>query len=464
MRDWDLSVACQPCRFGIDHGNGEPIAAVYDRYAFDSAPTTPRTMTFALSNRCNLGCIMCTPALSSRLRSEAGMAPLPSPYDDRFFEELEPFLPELEVAKFLGGEPFLVADHRRVWETMDRVGASPKLEVTTNGTVWTPMVDWVTERFRVDISVSVDAMTASTYEAIRRGGEFTELCTNLDRFAERCRDRGTNLHLSFCLMVQNWRELAPFLVWAEQYTFGPAVTVSNVATRGMSVLDLPTPRLEEIRETWRLDHQRLAGAMNRNRSVWDDQRALLDAVLAERSSGLDTRAPRPQPVPPDPFSSIDASSGSTVVPSSAVDRQVEEQRRGLRSWSQSGAVGELAVDRQGTVTRVVTGHERLGLRPTSMEARPLDDLVDVMAEADGRTIWTIDVDVRPETVVRSFVLTASDPVRGTPGASVRTVQVFHPDGSTVLVAEDDIFDRATNRSVPDASGVAVELSGTSRSG
>jgi hypothetical protein len=399
-------------------------------------------MTFALSNRCNLGCVMCTPALSSRLRSEAGMAPMPSPYDEQFFADLEPFLADLKVAKFLGGEPFLIPDHRRVWEMIDRLGASPKIEVTTNGTVWTPLVDWVTDRFAVDISVSVDAVTAETYESIRRGGDFGEMRSNLDRFADRCRSRGTNLHLSFCLMTHNWWELAPFLVWAEEYTFGPPVTVSNVATRGMSLLDLPTDRLREIRSAWQVDDERLAPEMNRNRIVWDDQLRLLDSVLVERAAGVPTVAPRAVPVRPDAFSSISRTRGRRALAQSEITDAVLRARRGLSAWSQSDVVGELVVDETGTVTEVVSPHERLGVTAASIVGRPIDEVVDVIAAADGRIIWTIDVDVQSECIVRSFVLTESDPVRGVPGASVRTVQVFDDSGSTVLVAEDDIFDRA----------------------
>lgn len=457
LMEWDFSVACQPCRFGIDHGNGEPVAGVYDRFPLESgSPDSPHSMSFALSNRCNLGCIMCTPALSSRLRHEAGLCALDSPYDDRFFFELQPFLEGLRIAKFLGGEPFLVPEHRRVWEMLESVPKAPKLEITTNGTVWTPSVEWLMERFRVDISVSVDALTRRTYETVRRGGDFSVLRRNLDRFAERCRSRGTNLHLSFCLMPQNWWELAPFLVWAEQYTFGPPVTVSNVATRGMSLLDLPTERLEEVRDQWSMDDTRYADRMRANRAVWEDQRSILDRVLDERLAGSHTGAPRSQPVAPDAFSSTDASVGSRVVPYESLEVEVAKQNRRLRLWSQDSVVGELRLDESDIVTAVVTPHAPLGIFPASLEGRSIDDLAMVMAASDGRLIWAIDSDVRPDHVVRAFVLAASDPIRGTPGASVRTVQVFHPLGSVVLVAVDGIFDRASDGEDAQHRPVAVE--------
>lgn len=115
LRRYDLSVACGPCRWHLEHGRMDPVAAVYDRYPVESdTPRAPHMMLFALSSRCNLGCVMCNPELSSTLRTEAGLAPLPSRYDDQFFEDLEPLLTELKLAKFLGGEPFLAPEHKRV--------------------------------------------------------------------------------------------------------------------------------------------------------------------------------------------------------------------------------------------------------------------------------------------------------------------------------------------------------------
>ena len=88
----DLSVGCASCRWHLEHGRTDPDAAVYDRYPLGSSdPAGPVAMTFALSNRCNLACVMCTPELSSTLRHRAGLAPLRSPYDDEFFDDLVEF-------------------------------------------------------------------------------------------------------------------------------------------------------------------------------------------------------------------------------------------------------------------------------------------------------------------------------------------------------------------------------------
>lgn len=155
--EWDLSVACGSCRWHLETGRLDPDAAVYDKYRLDSPdPSGPVAMTFALSNRCNLACVMCSPELSSTLRRQAGMARLESPYGDEFFRQIRPLLPSLQYAKFLGGEPLLIEEHHRIWDLMIDVGGPPASRSPRTGpsgtTGWCgcfePNVDRVHRRHR----------------------------------------------------------------------------------------------------------------------------------------------------------------------------------------------------------------------------------------------------------------------------------------------------------------------------
>jgi len=449
LQRWDMTVACQPCRFHLEHRRMDPVAAVYDQYPLaDATPDLPHMMLFALSNRCNLGCVMCTPELSSKLRREAGMAPLDNPYDDRFFEDLEPFLAGLGVAKFLGGEPFLAPEHHRVWEMMDRLERPPKLSITTNGTVWTDKVEWLMDRFEVDISVSIDAASPETYAAVRRGGDLGVLRTNLDRFADRCRSAGTNLHVSYCLMPQNAHELAEFLVWAEPYTFGAPVGINLVSNEGMAIHDLPTSDLRSIRELWARDDAAVSSRLDRNLDVWRTQLDQLDAVLAERDAGHVPAATRAHRV-----STIDLGpkSDGPATRWSFRDRRrqreaVDGHRRRLERWSGSTDVATVTATDAGVITAVDAPHHRLGLHPGALVGRPATALLEVMEAVDGRSGWVIEeseVD-DPELgwhAVRTIILAAESPVRGVPGAVVRLIEVHGPRSRTFLVAEDRFYDR-----------------------
>ena len=439
----DLSVGCASCRWHLEHGRTDPDAAVYDRYPLGSPdPAGPVAMTFALSNRCNLACVMCTPELSSTLRHRAGLPPLRPPYDDEFFDDLATFLPGLRYAKFLGGEPFLIPEHHRVWDLMAEVGAPPRLQVTTNGTIWNDRVEMVLDTFLTDVTVSFDAATAGTYEAIRDGSEFATVVGNMRRFADRARTDGTEFRICFCLMDRNWHELSPFLDLADE--LGAEVSINVVSDPGLALHDLPTSALREVADLWGATD---APRTERTAAVWRTQLAQLDAVLAERTGEA---APGPRQVR---ASTAEVLALPPAPPAGRADLGAERSR--IDSWAGGGEVAEVRVRADGTVAEVVQGHGRLGIGP-QLEGRPVTDLLGTMTDADGRPAWIIDVVHLPDALVRTLVLSATQPERGAQGSVVRTVLLgpaaADGDGTwSLLVAEDRFYDRPTG-SVPVSLG------------
>ena len=438
LRRNDLTVACASCRWHLEHGRTDTDAAVYDEYPLsDASPNGPRAMTFALSNRCNLGCVMCSPELSSTLRHRAGLPVLHNPYDESFFEDLEPLLAGLVYAKFLGGEPFLVEEHHRVWDLMAAVGAPERIQVTTNGTIWNDRVEDLLDRFRVDVTVSVDAVTPTAYEGIRSGADHSAVLRNIDRFRQRCVESATELRLCFCLMDRNWVELAPFLAWADE--LDAAVTVNLVSDTGLALHDLPAPLLEEIRAVWEQQDATVASGLRTTAGIWRTQRHQLDAVLDERRRRA-LASPR-QPT----------SSGAIGAEWARVDefdpvplhRLVEERDR-LAAWAGGGPIGEMRFGADGTVTAVKSPLDRLGITPAAVGGR-LDGLDGRMTVADGRECWVVDQVDRGGMRVRTLVLSTSRPARGSRGKVVRIVIVPLEDGGVLLAAEDDTYDgvRAT---------------------
>lgn len=431
---WDMSVGCASCRWHLEHGRMNPDAEVYDRYPLSSVePSGPLAMTFALSNRCNLGCVMCTPELSSTLRREVGLPQLRSPYDDEFFEDLAAFLPGLTYAKFLGGEPFLIPEHHRVWDLMEHLGGPPRMQVTTNATVWNSRVEHLLERFDVDVTVSIDGATKVTYEAIRRGSNFEAVAENVGRFARACRVKGTELRFCFCLMVSNAHELRPLLDWADG--LGAPVSLNVVTDKGHALYDLEPQELRAIHAVWSQQDNR-GEPLGVNDSVWRTQLAQMERVLADARMGVRAPSGRAEPVAPG-FSGSLFDSVSDEPP--AVPDWTAEASR-LRAWSEGGAVGILRVDSTGLVTEVVNDHPRLGL-DTSVLGRHIEELVSIIESADGRTGWATDaVDPEAARSVRTMVLSERLPVRGESGSVVRIVGLHGKEGHVLLVAEDRIYD------------------------
>ncbi len=456
----DLTVACGTCRWHLEHRRMDPVAAVYDRLPVESPdPQWPHMMLFALSNRCNLGCVMCTPELSSTLRSGAGLDPLESPYGDSFFRDLEPFLEHLHVVKFTGGEPFLAPEHKRIWDLLAALGATPKMHVTTNGTIWTDTVEQVLDHFDVDISISVDAASAGTYAEVRRGGDFDSLMVNIDRFEEATRSKGTSLHVSYCLLDQNAHELAAFLLWAERFAI-PA-SINLVVDDGLALHDRELRRLEEVQRAWEEDERRLGHRLSANRPVWETQRAQLDSVIAERMQGI---PPPPRraiaversmfSIPEPPLSDNDPVLDHSP-PNEAVEHHLAVEIERLRRWSCGGDVAVVVVERTGLIREVRSANRRLGIHSDTVIGKHLEDLPSCIEAADGRTAWIIDMDRVGDTTIRTLALSRDAPVRGSKGLAVRTVQIPADVGWFVLLAEDSIYEQASTGgrpSEPDAGG------------
>lgn len=437
---WDMSVGCGSCRWHIEHERLDPDAAVYDRYPLSSAdPPGPVAMTFALSNRCNLGCVMCTPELSSTLRHAAGLPAIESPYDDQFFDDLAAFLPGLHYAKFLGGEPFLIPEHHRVWDLMAEVGGPPRLQVTTNGTVWNRRVESLLDGFAVDVTVSVDGVTAATYESIRSGASFDAVRTNIDRFRQHCEAAGTELRLCFCLMDRNWRELPDFLRWVDE--LGAAVSINVVSDIGLAFHDLPLADLEAAASRW-TDADATLVLSPGTREVWATQIAQLDSVIGERRAGV-APSPRQAQSPPAGILSVDQ---PAAIVAEVTDADVER----IGAWGGGGPVGHLTGGPDGSVTAIVEPFERLGL-DEGLVGRPLDAVIPAIEHAVGKPAWLLDVDTVDGRLVRTIVLSTQQPVRGADGSVVRLELYADGTGSwQLLVGEDRFYDRGVD-------GVPVEV-------
>jgi len=450
----DLSNGCASCRWHSDHGRLDTDAAVYDTYSLlGDNPPGPASMTFALSNRCNLACVMCNPELSSTIRHRSGLAPIPRRYDDQFFDDVARFLPGLQYAKFLGGEPFLVPEHQRIWTLMDEVGGPRRLQVTTNGTIWTDRVEWLINRFDVDVTVSLDAASAGLYERIREGANFADVMTNVSRFHRRCLEAGTELRFCFCLMSTNWMELAPFLEWASQ--LGAPVSVNVVSDAGLALHDLPTLQLEAIQRSWDELGPDVGSVYEPNAQVWCTQVRQLSMVLRERRAGAEAPIRQPKPAsssllgdPPEPL----VSDGTTL------QRSVEAHRSRLSQWSGRPTVAELRVV-DGSVSEVVAAHSGLGIGP-ELEGVSADELLPIIARHDGRSAWVLGNEVVTDDelgthTIRTIVLSKTPPRRGGAGTVVRVVTLGGFQAWTMLVAADDMHERSG-----ETAPVRVGLGGT----
>jgi radical SAM protein with 4Fe4S-binding SPASM domain len=287
----DFAHGCESCASEIRRGS--PDSA--ERRVFDSfrvsgqRPAWPSNLEFALSNTCNLQCVMCNGELSSAIRRHReGRPPLVDPFGEAFFDELDDFLPHLASATFLGGEPFLARSSLRVMERLLELGLAPECSVITNGTRLDGRVRRLVGGLPMNVSVSIDAIDPDLLQRIRVGVDPAALFRNIEEFRHLTAATGHRTTLSFSLMRSNYRELAGVFAMADRLDCD--LFVVKVFHPGRFSLYHAAPaEIEEALAQMERDDVAL-GSMVRNRSDWEHQ---LDWVrgLAERRDTLERGEP-----------------------------------------------------------------------------------------------------------------------------------------------------------------------------
>jgi len=287
LRRDDLGMGCEHCLWQIrSRAFGQVFAKVFDQPpAIDPEPALPRMLQLALSNRCNLACLMCNGTLSSRIRRERdGLPPFESPYGARFFSELDGLLEGLDSIELFGGEPLVQDECRQVLDRLVERDLRVRVHLTTNGTVYSPRVErWLT-RLPMHVSISVDGATVETIERIRVHARGAEVRANVRRFVAAVRGvAGSHVDLTYCLIQQNWHEFGPFLEWAEG--LGVTVFVNTVTEPDhCSLYSLETDPLREIVSRMRADEDRFA-RLDLNGQTWSATLDALEAAAEPESRG-----------------------------------------------------------------------------------------------------------------------------------------------------------------------------------
>lgn len=279
-------LGCELCEVEHSLGNRSSTPAQeFDAYS-DEPSVWPRKLEFTLSNRCNLACIQCNGDNSSTIRATREQRPpTPMPYTEAFFEQLPPFLEHLEVASFLGGEPFLTPEAKRVWDLLLECPRPPVVRVTTNATVWSAAVERYVTALKMHLAVSIDGATKETYEAIRVGAKFDRVIEIRDRMLAACRNYGGVFHLNYCLLRENWHEVGPFLRQADELDVDANI-IPVFEPEDHSVFALTHAQLAPIVEAMQEQDLALREQLRRNRSRWDDVLRMVQDQLSRLETEL----------------------------------------------------------------------------------------------------------------------------------------------------------------------------------
>jgi MoaA/NifB/PqqE/SkfB family radical SAM enzyme len=281
LASYEFAKGCDFCRFQTGEGvfAGAKMTQ-FDRFAVTGTdPEWPKQMEFSISNACNLECVMCDGNHSSAIRAHREKRPpMQRLYSDAFLESMRKYLPHLTQAKFLGGEPFLVTEHFRLWDMMIEDSCQTRCHITTNGTQYSERIERIMDRIPMGFSVSLDAMRKETYESIRVGALFEEVMENARHFRDYARQRRTSFSFTFCLMRQNWREFGDFCMMADDWEAAVGInTVRNPPEMG--IYTLPQPGLEAVLVGMERQAPELERRLKRNKTVWFDELARIRAKV-----------------------------------------------------------------------------------------------------------------------------------------------------------------------------------------
>jgi radical SAM protein with 4Fe4S-binding SPASM domain len=269
LKGYKFGPGCEFCEFRTAETFNNLSMRHFDRFPIISDPPEwPQQMEFSISNSCNLECIMCRGLWSSAIRARREkLPPLPRLYGDSFFESLWKYLPHLRQLKFLGGEPFLIAEYYKLWDRMISDGLRVPCHVTTNGTQYNAKVERILNNIPMSFSVSMDGATKETVESIRVNAKYNEVMEHARRFREYAREQNTTFSLTYCLMRQNWHELGDYCLLADSWDV-PVWINTVVQPQGFGIYDLPIEQFRKVHEGMEAQVPRLESALKRNKSIW----------------------------------------------------------------------------------------------------------------------------------------------------------------------------------------------------
>jgi len=209
----DFSNGCTLCGKEITTGNFYGAALRnYDYLAATDGGTYPTMLDFEIGNTCNYECIMCNGEYSSSIRiNREKQTAFSQVYDKQFVEQLGEFLPHINEARFVGGEPFLIDLHYDIWDELVRVNPKARISVLTNGSLLNQRIIDLFKSGNFNISFSIDSLNKENYAIVRKNGNLERVMNGFNTVYELSSKMGRHVSLNVCAMRQNWHEMPDFV-------------------------------------------------------------------------------------------------------------------------------------------------------------------------------------------------------------------------------------------------------------
>lgn len=215
MKICDLSAGCSGCEEFLSSMLFKGIkSSQYDQAMVHGK--YPSIIEFALSNNCNLECIMCRPFYSSAWAKAKNTDNPLAQYDDAFIKQLDEFIPYLKETRFLGGEPFIINIYYEIWERIIQKNPACKIIIQTNASILPDRITNMIEKGSFSFSISIDSLQKETYEIIRKNASFDNVMHNINYLSDYCKRRKTSFGIAMCPLKMNWKEIPEFIDFCQK--------------------------------------------------------------------------------------------------------------------------------------------------------------------------------------------------------------------------------------------------------
>lgn len=174
-------------------------------------PDIPQKLYLDITEDCNMYCIMCREKLETR-----GQV-MDMVLYKRIVDETCKGVTSYSLYNW--GESLLVKDFReRLIYLANRKRSSAVIDLSTNGTLLTKDMGRFLLDHDVEVIVSFDGADKATFEKIRRGGNFSRICANLEQISSLASNmnpyRAPGIYIS--IQKDNWKQLVDIVKLAHE--------------------------------------------------------------------------------------------------------------------------------------------------------------------------------------------------------------------------------------------------------
>jgi radical SAM protein with 4Fe4S-binding SPASM domain len=216
--EYNLESGCYGCKLKIKSGDYSSVVAQNYDFHSTSIKKYPSRMEFELHNTCNLECVMCNGDFSSSIRTNReSRAPLPFVYDDNFLNQLDEFIPHLQYADFIGGEPTLITYYYKIWEKIIRLNPKCLIHIQTNATTLKSRFKEQLKLGNFEVGLSIDCLNEELAKKIRKNIIWENFSENLNYYLNEYKNGVLKLTLNFCPMPQNIDEVFSIINFCNNY-------------------------------------------------------------------------------------------------------------------------------------------------------------------------------------------------------------------------------------------------------